>query len=140
MTEDQALEIHARANELRMEIQVRAREMFAHFESLGMPPTMVLLTPDGDDSIHDICLARQGARRELDELTAELRTRERQLVYVTAQRTPINLEELSDAEAACCAQIVSGAFNLQKRAPGRLIVIDPANGALFFAGPPAGGL
>ena len=147
MTDEETGRIYDRAGSLRVQIQTMAREMFGHLALLGVPEIGVLLLPDGEHSPIDLLRARESAERQLNrlgeeigELQAEIRTRQKQLAYVSGQKTPIELESLSDAEAACCAQIVSGAFSLANRAPGRLIVIDPKNGALFFAGAPAGEL
>lgn len=147
MTDDQTAEIYDRAEFLRTQIQTMAREMFGHLALLGVPEIGVLLLPDGEHAPIDLLRARESAERqvnrlgeEIGELQTELRVRQRQLHQVHGQRTPINLEELDDAEAACCARMVGGAIVLSNRAPGSLIVIDPQNGALFFAGAPAGGL
>ena len=101
MTDEETGRIHDRAGSLRVQIQTMAREMFGHLALLGVPDIGVLLLPDGEHSPIDLLRARESAERqvnrlgrEIGELQAEIRTRQKQLAYVSGQKTPIELESL----------------------------------------------
>jgi hypothetical protein len=89
MTDEEIAEAYDRAEQLFVQITTVAKERFGHFAALGMPPTMVLLPPDGEHTMHDLARAREAARLELGEITIELLVREKQMAHVKAQKSSI---------------------------------------------------
>jgi hypothetical protein len=98
VTNEETRRSYLRSEELRRQLQAIAREMFEHLQLVGAPPSLVILTSDGRDTIHSLAQAREQAAREvakltndLDDIRTEIRVRERQLVHLKEQQEKLNL-------------------------------------------------